>query len=815
MSFGSSLALPRPARRLLLWTVLTGAVLPAQSPSEFLGPAGGTAGASADPVARQDVPELGSVLAAGTTVGAADAAAVQLREVRDGIRLIRVGSGLGVVAGSTASYRNDHSDLRFALLAQRSAVLRATMAARVGLLNYFKGLSLSGRTTLQESLATLDGADSRSAGYDLRQSESLESQSRGLLRGAIVYSLEDDPAKGEVFVSLIVTPKTLANQAGAAGGRVAVVPDLARAMEWLTGEVSRGTVPPEGGRILTVPGTGQVVWVGFGTGIAVSASSDEFLARKVREAAEKQARRRAEFALLRVMKGEEVSATDSLSEEFAEAAKSFEDLAKGTATSEASVASAMNSAELQQVRVSGNLPPGVTTQVFLSQSGHWVYAVSCYPPFQQAASGEPAAAPAPAAPGAPAPAPAPGVAAPSAADATCTSEPENGINRAEAAGQGQSRRSALKQALLEGVEKCNGLSLKGSSVVKEIYRDAVKDLNGKIDRVVEAESVNKEEIFTESNGMISGYRILSEGQDAQGTWTVRACVEVPIFDPNRPRPGRRPSVAVLPFTASKARFEVHGHPGGLDASQVINEFVTGLSSQFAATGEFTVIERQHMGALDAELDRLRQGIAKGAIDLQEQVKFGREIGVDFVVVGTIDNLEHRFTEVFNRVRNAKEPRESLLIKVNASLVNVATKGIVASHAFEQVWDFMQLVRLDPANASLSRETYACRQALGAFSGEFVPALVKLKASSTPRILERLSAQEAVLEYAGPQLADGTELFVYGMRQKQSSASGQVRKIQVRKGKVRVKRTDLDQGLVYCDIVEEAETFREGDECRRR
>ena len=775
-------------------------------------------------VERANEESLGApVMHGGTAQDAADAAVLELVEQEEGIRLIETGSGLGVVSCASAYYATESLSADIVLRGQRLAFVKAGLGAKAGLVEYMQGLSLEGQTRIASSFRTEDTDESSLVEMASSAEERIQTLTEGFLRGAVIYSVNDYPIEGRVIVSVVSTPKTQrALRAGSS--RLISVADFSAGEKLLKAEIMRGVIPPDGARIITVPGTGETAWIGFGAELISSTSSNSRLQGMARKSATTVAKRRAQQNLLRAITGESIRREDLVDSSFADSIRVSDDLLGGAHEEEASAFASTASAELMESKNNGHVPAGAIPTTFTSADGRWMYAICTHResrpdariPTQRDGLGAKVVA---ASPEAASPASAP-PARRSAQDSeptsphACETPTEEGYRRVLAVGEGSNRKLALKAALLEGVERANGFVLNASTAVKQQYMDAIVDLNGQLDSIIMSESSVEEEIYTKANGMVKTYEVISESvSSASGLIRLEVCVVIPVFDPSRSRPGRRPTIAVLSLGTSAATFNVTG--SNIPSRDVADEVASDIVSGLVMLGGFTVLDRQHLDDLQGELAYLKSGLADGSMEQAESIKLGHILGADYIVVGDFHHLEHLMWNEYIPIRDAQEARESLGVKSSCRLVNVATGAIVTSDEYESSWGLMDLHpdRLKPYELGLSRQTLGCRRAVDSHLLALVDAMQKLKRGEHPRFIAAMGHSKAVLKYAGPTYKVGDVLVVRGILR--IELEGEVEEIESEKGIVKITRVDLSKGHLYVDVIEgDVDSFVKGDVCRR-
>ncbi len=763
-----------------------------------------------DRIERESVEGLPVEVLRGDTVeDAASAAVLDLDDSGEGVRLIETGSGLGVVSTSVAYYASDSASEDLVLISQRGAFLEADLRARAGMMEFLQGALLEGRSDLLRRFSTSDEGHSTRVDSEESSLERVTSLAEGYLRGAITYLIDDQPTEGRILVSVVSTPRTQ-RAVRQRSSRTMTVSDFLDGQNWLHAEIRRGVLPPEGARIIVIPTTGEVAWIGYGSALLPArASKDPRLRGQASRSAQLAAERRAQTCLVRALRGEELVASDCLDSSFSKSIQAYDDLLGGVSELQSSTSHQQATSEAMASAIAGGLPPGTTTTTLHSSDGRWVYSVCLYREGGDGPEGGSRAVSSAtndqAVP--------PGASSASARlQDACEGPVEEGVKRVLARGEGMTRSLAVKAALLEAVERVNGVQIEGSSALRVQFRDAIADLNGKLDSVVEAETSTDEEVYTRANGMIRSYEVISESEGAtDGSVSVEVCALLPVFDPARPRPGRRPTLAVLPVSTTQATFELAGEQV---ASRPIADAMTGiLVAALADDGTFTVLDREHMQEIQSELSAIEQGVAAGAIEAGECVKLGHRLGADFIVVGTLDRLEYLSWSEYVPVLRREEPRERLSIRSSVQILNVSTGAVVkgSSDRYDSSWTLLDLLpeNLADGELGLSRQTLACRRATQSHLGRLFSALRRLQKQQKPQFLSAIGVDQCVLKYEGTAYGIGDELVVRGILRVE--LDGELNEIEVDKGRIRITRVDRGKAHLYCELVEgDLASFQVGD-----
>jgi len=324
------------------------------------------------------------VVTAGTDSDAVNAGFNQLNEMNSNATFFPSSSGLGVIATGNASY--DTSGIEnpnLILLVQRQAYIKAYVNALANMRKFVDGAGVKAISSLEEQLLLLDLGKESLVNKDTKGKGRVSNLVNGVVQGAIVYEMVDDPEHGDVLVRLVSTPKTQGAIARTRGD-VLNAADLMSGLDAIMRELRSGLVPPVGGRILTTK-DGQIAWVGYGSAICRK-NRNANVEKRLRENAVRQANARAEASLVGLLNGEAVEQCYEEEEELEmsihqmnvvldpEGVEMREPLPQDEISLEAKSLSRLS---LTNER-SGELPAGVTSQTFFSEDAAWVYGICVY-----------------------------------------------------------------------------------------------------------------------------------------------------------------------------------------------------------------------------------------------------------------------------------------------------------------------------------------------------------------------------------------------------------------------------------------------------
>ena len=345
-----------------------------------------------DAVVRQPGLDGKNATFAATAQDAVNAAADRIA-MSGGCEQIKFPSGFGWVAVGTGTYALMPNPVAM-LEAQRLAYQKAYIDAKKALAESLHGLSVEGREQLGLETKALHTENDSATNFSEKLSESLTEQVEGLLRGYVVYNVNDRQEKnaGIVTVTLVTTPKTMGLNQRIDASSVAA-DSIRDGLNHVLAEISAGLIPPIGGKTISVPQTGELAFVGFGSAVAQPHTNPAAQA-KLALNARKIAVMRARSALCGIILGDSIRATESLdtqtkalNEEFAELQADDPLNKDGNAPQstklreqrETFLSTQLHSEQISSMR-SGVLPPGVRIKTFFNEEKTLVYGVAVYLP---------------------------------------------------------------------------------------------------------------------------------------------------------------------------------------------------------------------------------------------------------------------------------------------------------------------------------------------------------------------------------------------------------------------------------------------------
>lgn len=185
-----------------------------------------------------------------------------------GFSIVVSPGAIGIIAVDSETYV-EYPNVNGTLVAKSLAYWKAYTGAKAALIAGLEGYSVSNSETLTELVKMTDSADFSSIDRSWRVNSETSNIVEGIIRGFATYRVEDwsnGDGTGEIAVSLVITPKTLASVNNISGG-VVIGTSVEEALNYIFNEVQSAVIPPVGGKVILVPGFERPVMVAFGSEI--------------------------------------------------------------------------------------------------------------------------------------------------------------------------------------------------------------------------------------------------------------------------------------------------------------------------------------------------------------------------------------------------------------------------------------------------------------------------------------------------------------------------------------------------------------------
>lgn len=299
------------------------------------------------------------------------------------------GGGYAFVATGQASYNAESATVTAGRIAQRNAYVEAFMNAKAQMAQTVGEIVVRGATDFGKKIESLDTDTKELRNVETDLSDEQLQSVRKVLKGYVTYAVKND--KRSVYVTIVSSSKTRGKFSRNGADGIAAS-SLKEGLNSLISEIRGGFVPPVGGRVIEVPETGEVAYVGFGSSV-VRYDPEEDVQEELKLQAEQVAGMRAVDALAGIILGDDVRWQAHADETTRAQTADFERRQASDQTTKGSESEIQEYARRKRERQTvlgtdtriqslrqGILPPGVMRDTSLDEDEAYAYGIAVYVP---------------------------------------------------------------------------------------------------------------------------------------------------------------------------------------------------------------------------------------------------------------------------------------------------------------------------------------------------------------------------------------------------------------------------------------------------
>lgn len=261
------------------------------------------------------------------------------------------------------------------------------------------------------------------------------------------------------------------------------------------------------------------------------------------------------------------------------------------------------------------------------------------------------------------------------------------IRKVDARGEGATYEDAVKSALRDAIRQ-EGVFIESDEELRREFAEQMTRINDEVNRKSEASKSATDRTRTYTDGFIHSYAVTRRGPAGGGNarLEVEICANIVRFNPDDPRFGGAPTIAVLPAMVRAGAVKVSGR--AVEAGGYARSIESTVERCLAeASKRYKLLDVAGAAAVQQVRDSIRLRAEQGQVPPQEMMKLGRQLTADYVALIEIDRLE--FTGEAGNFPPIK-PDDVAVAEVRCRIVNVSDGSVVP-------WSFSEAVRLDFAN----------------------------------------------------------------------------------------------------------------------
>lgn len=247
---------------------------------------------------------------------------------------------------------------------------------------------------------------------------------------------------------------------------------------------------------------------------------------------------------------------------------------------------------------------------------------------------------------------------------------------------GNDREQAIYNALSEAVRQVRGAEISASRQVRSaLARVTERDNDGR-ESSTTLSSSQASETRVSSNGLISGYRVLSITDASGGAGKLaRLEVDVPVYKaPGASAHDNRWRLAVYPVETAPKGYSVNGQR--FSADQVSDRLTHSISDAFTQSRRFAMLARDGEAAIEDERNRM----AGPGVPVAEKAMLGNILGAEYLVVTRATDLSVGSETLTSDLTGEKRTVSTGAAVLEVRVVAPATGGIVWSQTLNMSAD---------------------------------------------------------------------------------------------------------------------------------
>ncbi|WP_200181396.1 CsgG/HfaB family protein [Ectothiorhodospira mobilis] len=268
----------------------------------------------------------------------------------------------------------------------------------------------------------------------------------------------------------------------------------------------------------------------------------------------------------------------------------------------------------------------------------------------------------------------------------------------QAEATGIDREQAIFNALGDAVRQVHGARVDASREIRShMQRLSIRDDQGR-EASIQHEARVESGTQVQSQGLISGYRVLQVSPAAGGGQRVRLEVQVPVYrTPGKDAQGNRRRIAVYPVEVEASDLRLGEHtPSAREASHRLTQAIV---RALVSSRRFSVLERDMQQAIEEE----QRFVATGRVPVAEKAMLGRRLGADYLLTARLTGMDMRTIPVTNRITGETARQGEGMATLEARIVIPATGQIMWAHTLNT---HLEDLGIDPeAHRALPQRVY--------------------------------------------------------------------------------------------------------------
>jgi len=239
--------------------------------------------------------------------------------------IVSFSTGAGLVASANAVYEVFPNNTA-TRISKRNAYIKAYTKAKFKLYETLNGLDNNSKTILKDAIKNETDANGNKSEFKGTIDEVLENRVEGMLGGFVTHQIDEDETNKIITVSIVSFPKkTVIRKISPS---MMEADSLKLGLDEIFKEIKNGVVAPVGGRVISVPHTGEKAFVGFGSDVVVESKNPQLQLINFSNSQD-IAKVRSNDSLASILKADKLEMTKKITSSTKEGTKDFGDSDSG------------------------------------------------------------------------------------------------------------------------------------------------------------------------------------------------------------------------------------------------------------------------------------------------------------------------------------------------------------------------------------------------------------------------------------------------------------------------------------------------------
>ena len=227
-------------------------------------------------------------------------------------------------------------------------------------------------------------------------------------------------------------------------------------------------------------------------------------------------------------------------------------------------------------------------------------------------------------------------------------------------GMGGDLNQAIDKALVQAISMVNGKSVESETLLKTRSQSTSTDKGNEFSNSKDLQ----DQIKSRTNGIVDGYKILSQSKTDRGN--VKVVLEVKIAKFKLPKSANRKKIAVINFTPRDGCCSITKTQ--LNGKAISDQLTDAVNNYLVQTRKFTILDRKFQQTVSGEKDIIRSG----NLPMKELVKLGQQLVADYIMVGTLNSYRINEKQIKLKTTDKVFKRSVGSLILNYRLIDVTT-----------------------------------------------------------------------------------------------------------------------------------------------